>query len=280
MAPKSTDAATPPLYRQLVDDAGLFPPAELPMREALLRHAADEDRAEGVLSGRFVCPSSRLGELTSSPALSREISLCLVTPLRRGEVTRSLEQAGGDERLAVAALEGPLEELGALDEAPSRLPVFAELPLGGEWRAAHDSLGAAGRCAKVRCGGLRPELFPTARQLGGFVHHSARSGVAFKATAGLHHAVAHRDASTGFSHHGFLNLVLASCRALDGASEDEVVAVLEEGDPEAIVSEAEKVGDELAARARRLFVSYGSCSTSEPLEDLARLGLLAREGAG
>ena len=39
----------------------------------------------------------------------------------------------------------------------------------------------------------------------------------FKCTAGLHNAVRHRDPDTGFEHHGFLNVLLATRASLDGA---------------------------------------------------------------
>ena len=39
----------------------------------------------------------------------------------------------------------------------------------------------------------------------------------FKCTAGLHNAVRHRAADTGFEHHGFLNVLLATRQAFDGA---------------------------------------------------------------
>jgi hypothetical protein len=53
------------LLREVVDYAGLFPPARLEMQPALgnyLRYRSEED---AWMLGRFVCPCARLGELTS-----------------------------------------------------------------------------------------------------------------------------------------------------------------------------------------------------------------------
>ncbi|MGH9008457.1 MAG: hypothetical protein ACRDYF_01260, partial [Acidimicrobiia bacterium] len=60
----SGDTPEPPgLLAALVDDAGLFPPESLPMADALARHRADEAAGYPMLSHRFLCPASRIGEL-------------------------------------------------------------------------------------------------------------------------------------------------------------------------------------------------------------------------
>jgi hypothetical protein len=68
-------------------------------------------------------------------------------------------------------------------------------------------------------------------------------------------------------------VLVATVRAFDGASTEEVVALLEERDPDAVVAAA---GDEDLTRARRWFTSFGSCSVTEPLDDLLALGLLEK----
>ena len=66
--------------------------------------------------------------------------------------------------------------------------------------------------------------------------------------------------------HGFLNLLTAADRAAAGADEAELRAILATTD----ASEA-RTG---SAAGRALFVSIGSCSFAEPVEDLQSLGLL------
>ena len=85
----------------------------------------------------------------------------------------------------------------------------------------------------------------------------------FKCTAGLHHAVRHEGG------HGFLNVLLATRANLDG---DDVVAVLDERDPAALVA---RLDPETMLRTRRWFTSFGSCSVLEPHEDLVELGVIA-----
>jgi hypothetical protein len=93
----------------------------------------------------------------------------------------------------------------------------------------------------------------------------------FKATAGLHHAVRYTDPETGFTHHGFLNLLLAVAAAL---SKGEVEEVLAATDADALADAAKAMDHDTARAVRRLLVAYGSCSISTPLADLVELGLL------
>ena len=98
----------------------------------------------------------------------------------------------------------------------------------------------------------------------------------FKCTAGLHNALRHTGAD-GFEHHGFVNVLIATRIAFDGASADDVVATLEERVPEVVLETWRAQGDDAMQRARRWFTSFGSCSVAEPLDDLTALGLV---GAG
>ncbi len=83
----------------------------------------------------------------------------------------------------------------------------------------------------------------------------------------------HRDEQTGFEHHGFLNVLLATRASLDGGTPDEVAQVLEQTDGAALAERLSADPDE-AARTRRWFTSFGSCSVLEAHEDLVELGLL------
>jgi hypothetical protein len=117
----------------------------------------------------------------------------------------------------------------------------------------------------------------------GFIDTCVRLGVPFKATAGLHHPFRHVDRATGFIRHGFVNLVgaavLARAHGLDAAGIEPVVA---EDDPAAFSLTPERFAwrdleatpEEVAQTRRSLFVAYGSCSFSEPVDDLLALGVL------
>ena len=139
------------------------------------------------------------------------------------------------------------------------------------WLRAADEVAEAGLRLKFRTGGLEAAPFPAAHALARWIDAALDRETPFKCTAGLHNAVRHTG-EDGFAHHGFLNVLLATVRAFDGAARDEVVAMLERARPRAPLVAARR--DEDLARARRWFTSFGSCSVNEPLDDLIALGLL------
>jgi hypothetical protein len=51
------------LLSEIIDYAGLFPPAKLPMDQAIANYLRYRSEAESWMLGRFICPAARLGEL-------------------------------------------------------------------------------------------------------------------------------------------------------------------------------------------------------------------------
>jgi hypothetical protein len=244
----------------LIDHAALFPPAELPMDAALEVDRQARETPEAWILNRFVVPASQLERVPADfPA---PLSVVLDTPALPDLTGRRVE-----------LVEARLERAAAVANAPAR--VFLEVWPGDEsqLRAVAD----AGASAKVRCGGPTPEMFPSPAQLAALITGCRDLGLAFKATAGLHHPI--RDGIM----HGFLNLLAAAVLAhAERAGEAELIAVLREEDPAAFrltdetfaVRDREMDATTIAAARRELFVGYGSCSFSEPVEDLQALGLL------
>ena len=128
-----------------------------------------------------------------------------------------------------------------------------------------------GHRAKLRTGGVRAALFPPPEELAAILRACVVRGVALKCTAGLHSAVRHTDPATGFTHHGFLNL-LAACDALAaGGPAAAAERWLRQDDAGALVG---GWSPDRVARARAVFTSFGTCSVLEPVDDLIALGLL------
>jgi hypothetical protein len=130
---------------------------------------------------------------------------------------------------------------------------------------------------KLRTGGLQPADFPTPEQLALVVTACERAALRWKATAGLHQALWHRDDSTGAGAFGFLSLLasaaLAHAHRLD---RDEVQRILQEEDAHAfefhggfLAWRGLRATTEQVADARRHALrSFGSCSFDEPRECL------------
>jgi hypothetical protein len=160
------------------------------------------------------------------------------------------------------------------------VPVYVEVPrLRGpepspSWLSALDELATRAHRLKLRTGGLDADAFPGAAELAACIGAALDRELAFKCTAGLHHALRHRAPDTGFEHHGFLNVLLGTRASLDGAAPTEVVAVLEDRDAASVLDRWHEAGPDALVSARRWFTSFGSCSVTEPVEDLAALGLL------
>jgi hypothetical protein len=129
--------------------------------------------------------------------------------------------------------------------------------------------------AKVRTGGEVPQAFPSASTLADVVHSAAARQVPLKFTAGLHHAVRHTDPVTGSHHHGFLNLLVATRRAVGGAELAVVSSALDCDDGARLAADVRGWSDALGSRVRQAFVSFGCCGVEDPVRDLVELGLLS-----
>jgi hypothetical protein len=231
----------------IVDHAALFPPASLSVPEALVEEGRVRASERGWLVGRFVARSSQLRELGDVP-----LQLSVVLDDRRAPLD--------DPR--VEAVEVPPGVDADVDVAVEE--VYVERPLDRlDWL---EEVASLGRRAKARCGGA---AVPTVPELAAFVRRCRALGVPFKATAGLHHPLA------APGRHGFLNLLAAAAfgdeeRAL--GDDDPAAFALGEGRFAWRGREAEAA--EIARVRRDVFVSFGSCSIAEPVEELEALGLL------
>jgi hypothetical protein len=135
----------------------------------------------------------------------------------------------------------------------------------------------------LRCGGETAAAFPSVEAIAGFIAEATQRGLAFKATAGLHHPVRHYNDTVQCKMHGFINLfgagMLAHAHSLDVEA---IIPILEEEDisnflftDEYFAWKGLHVSTEKIERIReRMNISYGSCSFDEPREDLAALNLL------
>jgi hypothetical protein len=255
------------LLGRLIDHAALFPPASLDMPDALAEDRRARASEDAWMLGRFICPASRLGELPDGPP-------ALSVVLDRGEGDLDALAAYPVELVEARIDPAWIPDTTALVREKVAAECFWELDPGRGLRGAVAAVREAGAGAKIRCGN---ETFPTVEAVAAFIAACRDAGVRFKATAGLHHALRRPPM------HGFLNLLAAAVFAhADGLPEEELVPLLAEQDPAAfsVTAEALEVrgrragGAAIAAARADLFTAYGSCSFSEPVEDLTELGVL------
>ncbi len=166
---------TIPLMRDLIDDAGLFPPARLPMTAAVERHRADERAGHPMLTHRFLCPASRWDELLAALDPHERA-------MRVGLILDAAPPAAPDPRCVIEQAEIAVRPGAAL---PVGLPwpVFVEPVRGRGWLDRVAELADRGLGAKVRCGGADSQAFPSPAELVGFIRSCVAAGVPIKAVA-------------------------------------------------------------------------------------------------
>ncbi|BBH69809.1 hypothetical protein ACTI_64940 [Actinoplanes sp. OR16] len=271
-----------PLFLGLFDDAAIFPPGDLPLPDAVKAHRERAVSPLAPLLGPFVCSAARLDALALAvsdpgwPPLPVSLTVPapvpgLAVPAASGPVA-IVEVAAAMTGIDLVAVEGP-----GLDALPGALTTYREMPLAEITVPRLAALRDAGVRLKIRTGGVRAEAFPAEHDLAAALWSAARAGCPFKLTAGLHDPVRHRDATTGFEHHGFLNVLLATAHAVQGGDIGEVAAALADQDAHRVAAAITTIDAPLAQRVRELFVSFGTCSVSEPVGGLSDLGLLPEE---
>jgi hypothetical protein len=268
------------LFDGLFDDAALFPPGDAPMAAAVPAHRELHARLGGLV-GPFVVPAARLDELTAHLGDGDPFGVSVIAAA--ADLPAAVDRVTTDPRLVLTAVEVPAVADAAaarrvvhvLDAVlPADVPAAVELPRTAARDEVLDVLAGTRHRAKLRTGGLRAELFPSAEELAGTLAACAARGVAVKCTAGLHHAVRHTDPATGFDHHGFLNVLLAVDAIAAGAP---AVDWLRADDGTALAAALRSWTPDRSTRARAAFTSFGTCSVLEPVDDLVGLGLLPSE---
>jgi hypothetical protein len=274
----------------LIDYAGLYPPARLDMRSAIRNYLNYQEGKYGYALGRFVVDVKRIEELREAAGKSiGEISLSIVVSSASGwQDLSELADAG----LCIEMVElKPVqpEEIASLDKGvPVGVSAFFEIPIQNNWADFIDAIMHAGTRAKLRMGGVTADAFPSTSDVASVLKELAVRGIAFKATAGLHHPVRSRhrltydaDSPSG-KMHGFVNLFCAAALTHFRGDVNDAERLVREEDPAAwdisdttITWKSLCLSVSQVREVRRKFMnSFGSCSFEEPLRDLEALGWL------
>jgi hypothetical protein len=275
------------LLAGLVDYAGLYPPAGLDMRSAVENYLTYKRGKHAYALGRFIVDVHRVDELraVATDALrNMRLSVIVSAPSAVDLVSAFIDEGVPIEAVELKA--ASTAEMQRLAAAP-KIETYIEIPMGATSSALLEIFAAAGAGVKLRMGGVVAEAFPPAAAVAEMLGALHRHGLAFKATAGLHHPLRARhpvtyapDSPTG-TMHGFINLVCAAALVHFGGNIGEAATILEEQDPgawhltpDAITWRSHTWSAEHIAEVRKQFVAFGSCSFEEPTGELEKLGWL------
>ncbi len=254
------------LLEGILDYAGLFPPASLPLEKAISNYVAYLQSEDRWILSRFVIPAGLLAELSAlaeayfQPGMTLKFTVLGRTSANRTQFFQSLD----DDLAAVAQFRGQHGAHAALDVFETPLPAgeldyqirtdnlvaesqekllsaglspFFEVPYGPGWQARASRLFATlsarvGGGFKIRTGGVQAHMVPSAEDLAWALCAARDARVRLKATAGLHHPLRRFDEDVGTVTHGFLNVFIAGAlAAVHALGPEDLVQILLEEEP-------------------------------------------------
>jgi hypothetical protein len=288
------------LLSEIVDYAGLFPPAALSMPEAVINYATYKNSNYRWMLGRFIVHGGRLDEFLESAAdfISRDTEAWKLSVLASEDIyqtVRKIEEFNAENapRAVCDALEVKADSVSQIekisDAVPTNIQTYFEIPIGTELSELAVNLALKSQRAKIRTGGTTPEAFPPAKMIVRFIRTCLAANVPFKATAGLHHPIRcykpltyEAGAPEGMMN-GFINLFLATGFARAGFKPSILEEILEDEFEESFEFDENGVlwrQEHFLSTAQLKFlrekniISFGSCSFEEPIADLQEIGLL------
>jgi hypothetical protein len=301
MAHSNPKASLRALLTEIIDYAGLFPPAQLSMPKAVANYAAYKNNRYQWMLGRFVVPVARLEEFAASAKNFFSAD---------GEEPWRLSVLGGEDiyrtvhqiqdfnhqyagQAVCDALEVKAEASYQIKEISNALPpgleTYFEVPIGESLAELVSTLAIFGRRAKIRTGGTSEAAFPPVEQIAKFMRVCLAANVPFKATAGLHHPLrtvkplTYEPSAPEGTMNGFLNVFLAAAFLRQGFQPRLIHDLLKDKradnflfDENGVLWRQEHFINSLQIENARIrgAISFGSCSFIEPVEDLQEIGLL------
>jgi hypothetical protein len=278
-----------------IDYAGLFPPASLPIEQVLENFANYVESNDKASLGRLVLPTRLLDQVRDQKVPARISALVPAFDQTSAfqNAVLAIDQFNESEsgsvvdaiEVKVNSVEGLRHTLAGL---PKNVNSFLELPLEQPQpfleaisNSKHDAV-----FAKARMGGVTPDLIPSTKTIAAFISNCAQAGVGFKATAGLHHPMRGNyrltyaeDAPTA-TMHGYLNVFVAAVIAFEHRPDQErIQAILDSQqfsafrfEPGSLCWEDLEVStNRIEFHRRSSIISFGSCSFTEPTDELNEL---------
>jgi hypothetical protein len=278
-----------------VDYAGLFPPAQLPLADALAEYRRALAGADAWMLGRFIVPAVQLPALADAVVRDahdgRGWTVSAIVREHMDEdaaAVQAFNQRAAHLHVGVDTIEcRPSSSDSITWLAKTFSPAFTVHVEVGVGPTAPDDLRVVARHqlrAKVRTGGLAPDAFPPPASLVAFIESARDVGVPFKATAGLHHAMrgayplSDEVGAQSATMHGFVNVMLATATVGERFATTTAAALLTRTDRSALVFDDERVRwgdvelsiDAIVRMREAQCVSFGSCSFREPADEYRR----------
>lgn len=301
MSHSNPKASVRALLTEIIDYAGLFPPAQLSMQEAVANYATYKKSDYKWMLGRLVVPVERLDEFAAST--KNFFSATSEEPWRLGvlgsgdiyQTVRLIEEFNHEyaPQTVCDALEVKAETSYQIKEISNALPqglkTYFEIPIEESLAELIPTLAIFGHRAKIRTGGTNEAAFPPVEQIAKFMRVCLAANVPFKATAGLHHPLrtvkplTYEPNAPEGTMNGFLNVFLAAAFLRQGSQPRLIHNLLRDRradnflfDDNGVLWRQEHFINSLQIENARIraAVSFGSCSFVEPVEDLQEIGLL------
>lgn len=232
------------LMNKIVDYAGIFPPGNLPLKQAITNYRNYLEGNDVWMLRSFVLPIAKLSELEKYMDLfstDKKLKLSLVVSKSDSaedfdgvcQVDTNKAKKFLDEyvdKVSVESLEIPLPQVNITKNMIKNVSHLAERfntqafcemskPLSDDWieqmKGAMERINEFNRKNpkskigyKLRTGGIKAHLFPSTEQVAYTLTESVERGIPIKFTAGLHHPVRMYRDEVDTKMHGFLNVFM------------------------------------------------------------------------
>jgi hypothetical protein len=296
------------LLNQIVDYAGLFPPAGLDMESVVRNYGEYQKSSQRWMLSRVIVPALQLKEFEGAaseflPQDELPWRISALVPAANDDKFEQAIDAINQFNLAHQTTEQGLAVVDAVEikansaeliqatarGIPADINVFIEIPHADDPESLMGAIADESRTmfAKIRTGGVVADLIPDCQQVARFIQRCVAADVGLKATAGLHHPIrsefnlTYEPDSDRATMHGFVNMFMATCLAWNHQlSEIKIGEILADGSRENFVFSGDVAAwhdlniSESAIRELRnsKAISFGSCSFTEPVQELQQLG--------
>ena len=286
------------LLADTIDYAGLFPPSKVSMETAVRNYAEYLKSEHRWMLGRFVVPVIDLDEFIDvQRSLETSKKVWRLSVIAGEDVLADLEKIRRvNEKhldyLYIETIEVKADSPAKIRETTGLLPEnlisYFEIPTATVLTDSITAIALTKTRAKIRTGGVTPEAFPPVDEIVKFMRICTAANIPFKATAGLHHPLrchkplTYEENAVKGAMNGFLNLFLVAVFLRQNLNHTFVHELMKDGDvgnfkfTDDAVSWKDHTASvsEIESARKRGIISFGSCSFTEPVEDLQEIDLL------